>query len=64
MESNGEHVETKERKVDPVPFIVIGITFIGAGTALGTASNPGLYGLTVLGLVFIIIGLANREKSE
>jgi hypothetical protein len=55
--------EKGEKKVDYAAFIVIGITFIGVGTALGVSSGPGLYGLAVLGIVSLVIGLANREKS-
>jgi hypothetical protein len=55
-------METEERKVNYAAFIVIGIIFLGAGAALGTATIPGLYGLAALGIVFLVIGLANREK--
>ena len=64
MEADAKSSQTEKGKGSYLAFTAIGITFIGAGIALGTATTPGLYGLTVLGIVFLIIGLANREKSK
>jgi hypothetical protein len=64
METDKEPSETKEKKVASPAFFAIGITFIGAGIALGASTNAGLYGLTVVGFIFIIIGLANMPKSD
>ena len=64
MESNSGHIETEERKADSDVFVVLGIVFIGTGTALGTTINTGLHSITFLGLVFLLVGLAKRRKSE
>jgi len=42
-------------------LFVIGMTFIGAGAGLMTI-NIAMSGLLVLGLVFMIISIANRSK--
>jgi O-antigen ligase len=49
--------------VDYRSFYVIGITYIGAGVALSvTLRNPGFFGITGIGLVYMIIGLKNQDK--
>ena len=55
--------EPEERKANYYALFVIGITFLGAGTALAIA-NPGFYGLTAMGIIFMVIDLANRDKWE
>jgi hypothetical protein len=56
--------EPEEQKTNYRALFVIGITFLGAGTALAASVNSGFYGLTAMGLIFMIIGLANRDKWE
>ena len=56
--------ESEEQKTNYRGLFVIGITFLGAGTALAASVNPGFYGLTAMGLIFMVIGLANRDKWE
>jgi hypothetical protein len=55
--------EPEERKANYFALFVIGITFVGAGTALAI-TNPGFYGITAMGIIFMVIGLANRDKWE
>ena len=44
-------------------FLPIGITFLGAGVVLSIAiDKPGFIGLTALGLTYMMIGLANKDK--
>ena len=64
MEADEELSKAEKRKVNYTAFIAIGISFIGVGIALGVATNPGLYILTALGIIFLVIGLANRKKSK
>lgn len=63
MEAESKPIKTEEKNIRYSAFIAIGITFIGAGIALGTASNPGLYGLAVLGIIFLIL-VWQTERSQ
>ena len=54
--------EPEEPKTNYRALFVIGITFLGAGTALGASVNMALFGLTAMGIIFMAIGLANRDK--
>ena len=49
------------KEVNYQAFISIGVVFLGAGIAMSTV-NPGLIGIAGLGAIYIIIGLANRDK--
>ena len=41
----------------------MGITFTGIGVVLGSSSgNSGLYSITVLGIIYMITGIANKDK--
>ena len=40
----------------------MGISFVGMGTVLTVAINPGFMGITALGILNMVIGLANRDK--
>jgi hypothetical protein len=54
--------ETGEAKeINYQAFISIGIVFLGAGIVMSII-NPGLIGIAGLGVIYIIIGLANRDK--
>ena len=60
-------VKWKKRKTDEVKeinyqaFFSIGVVFLGAGVTLSIV-NPGLFGIAALGIIYMIIGLANRDK--
>ncbi len=44
-------------------FFIMGITFLSLGITLSAATeNPGLIGISGLGVVYIVIGLKNRDK--
>jgi len=53
----------KQKKSHPPDYyalFILGITWLGAGAALGiTTKNYGLFGA---GVIFTIIGLANKKK--
>ena len=52
-----------EREVNYKAFFILGVTFLPVGVTLSTATdNPGLMSLTGLGVAYIAIGLANRDK--
>jgi hypothetical protein len=61
-------VKLKKRKAGKVvepnyqAFFAIGISFVGMGTALTATISPGFIGITALGIIYMIIGLANRDK--
>lgn len=59
-------IVTAKKKVDREPnyyqFFIIGIVWVGAGTAIYTSSgNPGLL---AMGVVFTALGLLNRDKWD
>jgi hypothetical protein len=43
-------------------FFVLGISFLGLGIALTATINSGFLGFIVLGIIYITIGLTNRDK--
>ena len=53
--------EKRESTTSYQGLFVISIVFIGAGAAL-SVTNIGMLGLMVMGLIFMIIGLGNRNK--
>jgi O-antigen ligase len=61
-------VNMKKRKTGEVKeinykaFFAMGISFVGTGTALTAAINPGFLGITALGIIYMLIGLKNRDK--
>ena len=60
-------VKWKKRKTGEVKeinyqaFFSVGVVFLGAGIAMSVV-NPGLFGIAALGIIYMIIGLANRDK--
>jgi hypothetical protein len=61
MTENEEFNEVSESKPIYEGLFAIGITFIGAGAGLMT-TNIAMSGLLVLGIIFMIISIANRSK--
>ncbi len=44
-------------------FFIMGITFLSMGIVLSAATeNPGLIGISGLGVAYLAIGLKNRDK--
>lgn len=43
-------------------FFISGICFLPVGIALMAAVSPGFIGITGLGICYIAIGLANKDK--
>jgi 4-amino-4-deoxy-L-arabinose transferase-like glycosyltransferase len=43
-------------------FFIMGVSFIGLGIALTATVNVGFLGFIALGIIYLIIGLANRDK--
>ena len=53
----------KEGKgVDYQSFFVMGISFVGLGIVFTATINPGFLGITVLGVIYIILGWKNKDK--
>ena len=53
----------RKKETDYRALYSIGFVFIPAGIALMIATkNPGLLGITALGIVYMSIGLANKDK--
>jgi len=44
-------------------FFIMGITFLSLGITLSAATeNPGLIGISGLGVAYLVLGLKNRDK--
>ena len=55
--------EGVKREVDYRVFFIIGISFLPLGIVLTVVvGNPGFIGFMGLGIAYIAIGLANRDK--
>lgn len=55
--------EGKYEEPDYRTFFILGICFLPIGIPLMIATkNPGLLGLSAMGAIYLIIGLANRDK--
>ncbi len=53
----------EQREINSQQFIAIGVVFLGAGVTLSTSTgNPGLIGISGVGVAFLAIGLKNRDK--
>ena len=61
-------IKKNKKKTDEVKeinyqaFFIMGISFLGMGTVFTAAINPGFLGITVLGIIYMIIGLKNKDK--
>lgn len=56
--------EGKLRETNYQAFFVMGICFLGLGIVFTTTINPGFFGFAILGLAYMSIGLANRDKWQ
>jgi len=54
--------EGKLKETNYQAFFLMGICFLGLGIVFTTTINSGFFGFAVLGLVYMSIGLANRDK--
>jgi hypothetical protein len=52
----------KSPKINYLVFFVMGISFLGVGMILMTTVNSAFIGLSGIGVVSIIISVANRNK--
>jgi mannose/fructose/N-acetylgalactosamine-specific phosphotransferase system component IIC len=54
--------EGKRQETSYQAFVVMGICFLGLGIVFAATINRGFLGFAGLGLVYMLIGLANRDK--
>ena len=48
---------------DYLAWFLVGLVWMVVGLAVSLSTdNPGFYGFTVMGLVFFVLGLKNRDK--
>ena len=45
-------------------FFIMGICFLPLGSLTFTTGNPGMMGLTALGIIYMAIGLSHRDAWE
>jgi hypothetical protein len=62
MESDEKHTESSTNAASYLVLFVFGITFMGMGPALMILLGPAMLALTGVGIIFLAIGLANRDK--
>ncbi len=59
---NKKKIET-EKEIDYPTFYILSISFLPMGLILSiTTKNPGMIGIMGLGVAYLAIGLANRDK--
>ena len=51
-----------EKEINYQAFFFMGISFVGMGTVFTAAINPGFIGITGLGIIYMILGLKNKDK--
>jgi uncharacterized membrane protein len=61
-----EKTSSKPSEQNPyLTFFILGITFLPMGLVLSiTVDNPGFYGITAMGLIFLVVGLSNKDKWD
>ena len=53
----------KAEETNYYSFFVMGIAFAGMGIPLTiSTNNPGMLGITALGIIYMFIGLSHRDK--
>ena len=52
----------EKRETDYRALFIIGICFLPMGVIAITTENPGFYGMSALGLIYMAVGLAKRDK--
>ena len=50
------------REVNYQAFFLMGLVFVSVGVVFMTTMNPGFIGIMGLGIVYMILGVANRDK--
>jgi hypothetical protein len=50
------------KEINYQAFFGMGISFIGLGIVLTVVVSPGFTGITALGVIYMLIGLKNRDK--
>ena len=54
--------EKPRRTIDYRAYFMMGICFLPLGISLSIVISVGFLGMTALGIIYLIIGLANRDK--
>lgn len=63
MKKNENDPDSVRKEMDYRALFSLGIIFLPVGIALGLSTGEFSYnGLTALGFIYVIFGLANREK--
>ena len=63
MDEENATKQKKSREVNYKAFLGVGICFVSAGVAISIGTkNPGLMGLSVIGIAFIAISMKNKDK--
>ena len=62
MEADEKLVEPGNSTASYIVFFVLGISFMGLGPALMILLGPATLGISGVGIVFLAISLANRDK--
>ena len=56
------HEKKPKKEPDYRAFFIMGISFLPVGIIFTAAISPGFIGFTAIGLIYMTIGLANRDK--
>lgn len=61
---NKRKKEGKNQEPNYYAFFILGICFLPLGSLTFTTGNPGMMGLTALGIIYMSIGLSHRDTWE
>lgn len=55
----------REPRTDYRALFIMGIIFMGAGVSLAVSiDNPGMFGLSAMGFIYMIVGITHRDQWE
>ena len=65
LKSQKKQQTGQEAKINYLALFSLGITFVSAGIVLSLSlNNPGFYGMTAPGFIYVAIALAHRDQWQ
>jgi len=65
LKARKTNISGQETKINYMALFSVGITFVSAGIVLSLSlENPGFYGMTALGFIYITLALTHRDQWQ